>query len=150
MFVSALNSAGIHTKTPGHQHFEKKSMDQFAEAFIKILIFVTILTILYFALGIHNKLFGEVKSKSRKRSITWKAGFEFKIAKETNHFALIYNPLYYGGYNQHAVVLDMFEDLHTQGYRFIDSPNGYLMICEKLEHHERYGSFEEKKPRKAA
>ena len=126
-------------------------MDQFAAAFIKILIFVVILAVLYFALGIHNKLFGEVKSKSRKRSIKWKPGFQFQIAKETDHFALLYNPLFYGGYNQHAVVLDMFEDLHTQGYRFIDSPNGYLMICEKLEHHQRYGtSAPEQKARKAA
>jgi hypothetical protein len=107
-------------------------MDQFAKVFIYILSTVAVLSILYFALGIHNKLFGSVKSKSRNRSISWKPGFEFNIAKETEHFAQIYNPLYYGGYNQQAVVLDMFEDLHNQGYRFIDSPNGYLMICEKI------------------
>jgi hypothetical protein len=107
-------------------------MDDFTAVFVKLLIFTAIIIILYFALGIHNKLFGSVKSKSRNRSITWKPGFEFKIAKETANFALIYNPLYYGGYNQQAVVLDMFEDLHHQGYRFIDSPNGYMMICEKI------------------
>lgn len=107
-------------------------MDQFAKVFIYILSTVVILSIFYFAFGIHNRLFGSVKSKSRARSISWTPGFEFNIAKETEHFAQIYNPLYYGGYNQQAVVLDMFEDLHNQGYRFIDSPNGYLMICEKI------------------
>ena len=114
-------------------------MDHFAKVFIYILATVTVLSIIYFASGIHNKLFGTVKSKSRNRSIAWTPGFEFKIAKETEHFAQIYNPLYYGGYNQQAVVLDMFEDLHNQGYRFIDSPNGYLMICEKLSDAEHSG-----------
>jgi len=107
-------------------------MDDFVGVFVKLLIVMAIAIILYFALGIHNKLFGTVKSKSRNRSITWTPGFEFKVARETDHFALVYNPLFYGGYNQQAVVLDMFEDLHSQGYRFIDSPNGYMMICEKV------------------
>jgi hypothetical protein len=122
-------------------------MDEFTSVFIKLLAFIAIAIILYFALGIHNKLFGSVKSKSRNRSITWTPGFEFKIAKETDNFALIYNPLFYGGYNQHAVVLDMFEDLHHQGYRFVDSPNGYMMICEKIDPRS---TQKKKNPAKAA
>jgi len=96
--------------------------------------------------GIHNRLFGITKSSTKKRSLKWTPGFDFKVARETEHFALIYNPLYYGGYNQSAVVLDMFEDLYAQGYRFIDSPNGYMMICERLPHRSQSGD----KPRKQA
>ncbi len=112
-------------------------MDDFTNVFLKLLLVIVIAIALYFALGIHNRLFGITKSSTRKRSLKWTPGFDFKVARETEHFALIYNPLYYGGYNQSAVVLDMFEDLYAQGYRFIDSPNGYMMICERLPQSEQ-------------
>jgi len=130
---------------------EGAAVEDFTSVFLKLLLVIAVAITLYFAFGIHNRLFGVTKSSTRKRALKWTPGFDFKIARETEHFALIYNPLYYGGYNQSAVVLDMFEDLYAQGFRFIDSPNGYMMICERIDRRDsRHGKGAGKKAANAA